>query len=160
MTSFDPHADQTSSSKSQEIPASTNLPEPMPTPSRIGDDANCVPEQFFADARESHALWNGERLLLLAVLENAFHEFRKYRHARTRRGKRLFQEAADWFWSEEKNYLYSFESICFYLHFDPDAIRRELVRQKSLKDAEPQAIRARHRISHTSFRISAYDLAA
>ncbi len=84
------------------------------------------PEQFFVPAQKSHARWNGERQLLLAVLENAVHEFYKYCHSPTRREKRLFREVQEWLWSGERNWLYSFEGICMYLDFAPDTIRRGL----------------------------------
>jgi hypothetical protein len=83
-------------------------------------------EQFFVPAQKSHALWNGERLLLLAVLENAVAEFYRYCHSHTRREKRLFREVEEWLSSGERNWLYSFESICLYLDFAPDTIRHGL----------------------------------
>ena len=94
-------------------------------------------EQFFVPAQESQAMWNGERRLLLAVLENAVHEFFKYCHSRTRRGKRLFQEAEGWLWSSESNWLYSFESICLYLDLDPDTIRQRLLRYQETTAPPP-----------------------
>ena len=87
-----------------------------------------LPEQFFVPAQKSHALWSGERLLLLAVFENAVQEFCKYCHSRTRRGKRLFREVDEWLWSGERDWLYSFEGICMYLDFAPDTIRQRLHR--------------------------------
>lgn len=87
-----------------------------------------APEQFFVPAQESQALWNGERQLLLAVLEHAVHEFCKYCHSCSRRGKRLFREVEAWLWSGKSNWLYSFESICLHLDLNPDTIRWGLQR--------------------------------
>lgn len=85
-----------------------------------------LPEQFFVPAWESAAAWTGERRLLCAVLQEAVHTFLKYRDARTERGQRLFREVQAWFWSEQGDWLYAFESICLHLHLDPDYIRRGL----------------------------------
>lgn len=103
-----------------------------------------APEQFFTLSRESQLIWNGERRLLLAVLENAIQEFFRYRQAHTRRGKRLLKEVVEWIWSENNNWLYSFENICGYLDFDPEAIRQRLqddgadVSQSSYPNQLPQ----------------------
>jgi hypothetical protein len=89
------------------------------------------PEQFFTLSQESHLAWTGERRLLLAVFEHAIQDFFRYRQAHTRREKRLFKEVTKWIWSENNNWLYSFERICTYLDFDPEAIRRRLQDDKA-----------------------------
>lgn len=85
-----------------------------------------LPEQFFTPPQESHVNWTGERLLMLAVLQEAINAYLQYASAKTHRGKRLFAETYRWFWSQEREYLYSFESICLHLHLDPDYLRRGL----------------------------------
>ena len=87
-----------------------------------------LPEQLFIPALESAAVWTGERQLLLAVLQEAVHTFLTYRDAGTQRRQRLFHEVQAWFWSEQSDWLYAFESICLHLHLDPDYIRRGLQR--------------------------------
>ena len=85
-----------------------------------------TPEQFFPSARDSAAAWSGERKLLLAVLQDALASFFRYRQDPTTRGKRLFREVHEWFWSADRQWLCSFESICDNLHLDADYIRRGL----------------------------------
>jgi hypothetical protein len=87
-----------------------------------------TPAQFTLPARESRAAWTGERLLLLAVLEEAVHTYGKYCQVRTRQGERLFREVQEWIWSRDTHWLYAFESICSYLQLDPDSIRKGLQR--------------------------------
>lgn len=103
------------------------------------------PEQFFVQSRESQQVWNGERQLLLAVLEHAIHDFYKYRHSHTRRGERLFREVKQWLWSPERNWLYAFESICLHLNLDPNAVRQRLQHDEA---DTPQASRAGQRARH------------
>lgn len=107
---------------------STVPPFGMQEPHRSWSAERLLPEQFFVPARESAAAWTGERLLLCTVLQEAVHTFLKYRDACTKRGQRLFRETQEWFWSEDCDWLYAFESICLHLHLDPDYIRRGLQR--------------------------------
>ena len=94
-----------------------------------------LPEQLFVPALESAAVWTGERRLLLAVLQEAVHTFLTYRDVVTQRRQRLFHEVQAWFWSEQSDWLYAFESICSHLHLDPDYIRRGL--QRGQRPIEP-----------------------
>jgi hypothetical protein len=100
-----------------------------------------LPEQFFVPAWESEAVWTGERRLLCAVLQEAVHAFLKYREVRTVRGHRLFREAQEWFWSEQCDGLYAFESICRHLHLDPDYIRQGLQRGQRPSGSLPHSVR-------------------
>jgi hypothetical protein len=85
-----------------------------------------TPEQFFHSATDSAVAWSGERKLLLAVLQDAVGSFFRYRQDPTTRGRRLFRETHEWFWSTDRQWLCSFESICDNLHLDASYIRRGL----------------------------------
>ena len=100
---------------------------------------NMMPEQFFTSGPESHASWTGERLLLLAVLQEAVHTYLRYCHSRTRRGQRLFAEVQAWFSSNERHYLYSFVSTCEHLDMDPEYLRRGIVQRaaSTTKNSQP-----------------------
>ncbi len=107
-------------------------------------------------------LREGEERLMLAVLESAVEDFQKYVLARKPRGKKLFQEAEEWFLEKNSDELFSFENICDTLQLHPDYMRQGLLRWKEAKlnsrDAEPHpASRAklvRTRIADTSVRFS------
>lgn len=100
-------------------------------------DEIITPEQFFTSVRQSAASWTGEQRLLLAVLEDAVSNFLRYKGSCTTRGKRLFREECEWFWSHEKRYLYAFETICDYLHLDPDYLRVGLQKLRLMVNAVP-----------------------
>ena len=78
-------------------------------------------------------LREGEERLMLAVLESAVEDFQKYVLARKPRGKRLFQEAEEWFLEKDSEELFSFENICETLQFHPHYIRQGLMRWKETK---------------------------
>src|SRR6266566_3638947 len=75
----------------------------------------------------------GEERLMLAVLESAVEDFQKYVLARKPRGKKLFQEAEEWFLERDSDELFSFENICDTLQLHPDYIRQGLLRWKEAK---------------------------
>jgi hypothetical protein len=69
----------------------------------------------------------GEERLMLAVLESAVEDFQKYVLARHTCGKRLFQEAEEWFLDTDSEEAFSFKSICETLGLHPDHIRKGLL---------------------------------
>ena len=75
----------------------------------------------------------GEERLMLAVLESAVEDFQKYVLAHRPRGKKLFQEAEEWFLDKDSDELFSFGSICGTLGLHPDHIRKGLTVWKEVK---------------------------
>ena len=74
-----------------------------------------------------------KKRLMLAVLESAVEDFQKYVLARNPRGKKLFQQAEEWFLEKNSDELFSFENICETLQFHPDYIRQGLMVWKEAK---------------------------
>src|SRR5690242_4371777 len=91
----------------------------------VADDAEALTPAFFATFRRSSAP-TPERLLMLAVLENAVMCYRRYGRARDAHARRRFEEARDWFASCDRTLLFSFESICDALDIHPSYVRRNL----------------------------------
>ena len=84
-----------------------------------------LPVQF-AD----HDTNQGEKRLMLAVLEEAVATFQRNTHAKTRRGQRLFREAEEWIHSEDVSWTFAFENVCHTLGLDPEYLRGGLERFK------------------------------
>ena len=80
-------------------------------------------EQRFVDHRP-------EMRLMLAVLEEAVATFQHQLGADSRRGRRLFREADEWFRSADTSWTFAFESVCDVLGLDPEYVRRGLARLK------------------------------
>jgi hypothetical protein len=73
--------------------------------------------------------WNAytpEIKLIAAVLQDAIDCYLKYCSAKTRRGKRIFNEAAQWMFNRDEDSVFGFDNICEMLKLDPDYIRRVL----------------------------------
>jgi hypothetical protein len=90
------------------------------------DAAAIVPESYPTVAA---ALWQPERRLMLAVLEDAIDGY--VANGGAVRGIRRvrFEEAARWFRANDTEWPFSFVCICDALGIDPAVIRRMLVRQ-------------------------------
>ena len=84
-----------------------------------------LPAQFFAAFRREGGL-ERERLLMLAVLEDAVDCYQKYAHSRDPRGRQMFDEAREWVTSCDRSWLFSFENICDTLEISAEYVRRGL----------------------------------
>ena len=119
-------------------------------------DSEIIERLFKKNIRE------GEEKLMLAVLSDAIEHFQKYAFSKDEKGRKLFQEAEEWFLEKDNDGLCSFENICQTLQLHPDYIRQGLLRWKEAKlndrGVQPHpASRAklvRTRIAHTSVRFS------
>jgi len=84
-----------------------------------------LPSQFFGRMR-SRTQHEGERRLMIAVLEDAVDVYSKEVGAREPRGQQLFREAEEWIEDRDRTWLFSFENICDVLDIDGEYLRRGL----------------------------------
>ena len=63
------------------------------------------------------------RGLALAVLEQAVHDVRDQRFARTRSAQRIYWETYQWITADDREWPYSFANLCGALGLDVDAVR-------------------------------------
>ena len=86
-----------------------------------------LPNQYFAAFRRGRAV-EGERRLMLAVLEDAVDSYRKYALAQDPREQACFLEAKEWFVSNDRSWLFAFENICDVLEMNAEYLRGGLER--------------------------------
>lgn len=84
-----------------------------------------MPSQFF-DRLRRRTEYEGERRLLIAVLEDAVDVYRKQAGARDVRGQEMFREAEEWIEDPDRTWLFSFGNICDVLDLEADYLRRGL----------------------------------
>ena len=84
-----------------------------------------LPSQFFDRVRR-RTEHEGERRLMIAVLEDAVAVYRKQAGARDARNQQLFREAEEWIEDPDRTWLFSFQNICDVLDIDSDYLRRGL----------------------------------
>ncbi|HXV82376.1 MAG TPA: hypothetical protein VEG60_21110 [Candidatus Binatia bacterium] len=96
-----------------------------PTQNLFGQPDVVVIHEYLHVYRSSNA-YAPEIKLIAAVLKDAIDCYLKYESVKTRRGKKIFNEAAQWIFSRQEDWLFSFDNICEILKLDPDYIRRVL----------------------------------
>lgn len=101
--------------------------------------------QFQSDLLAPHEFWQTYRSkrarqpeldLMAAVLEDAVLCYFKNIQGRTRRERKIFNETQEWFFSDDHDALFSFQSICSYLGTDANYVRRGLVLFKKAHQPE------------------------
>jgi hypothetical protein len=91
-----------------------------------------LPIQYFEAMRKKHLL-EGEKRLILSVLEDAVECFMKCIDASTSKGQRLYRDADEWISLEDKHWVFSFDNVCDMLDINPEYMRRGLRQWKERK---------------------------
>jgi hypothetical protein len=99
--------------------------------------------EYFDTYRRSEYL-EPEKALLLAILEDAIHCYRKFAGARSRAGREQFREAEQWLMGGGNGWVFAFDHVCDFLGLDPEYIRRGL-RESAAEKGESPRRHARHR---------------
>lgn len=114
---------------------------------RLVEPEILLPSQFHNRFRGG--LLEGERKLMLAILEDAVACFQKHAGDNRPRAVRAFEETEQWFMDTEDAWVFSFESICHILQIHPGYFRRNLSLWKArmlAKTAEERAQMGRVRL--------------
>jgi hypothetical protein len=94
------------------------------------DFASTIRRANFADTANAH-YWDTvkrsghiypEQDLMLALLKDALLNYRKH----LRNPKKSLRREREWFFANDHDGLFSFESVCAVLGFDPQSIRKHL----------------------------------
>ena len=84
---------------------------------------------------------DGEYRLAFAVLADAVACYYKYKGARSRRGRLLFEEVRLWMHSHSRNGIFAFRNLCEMLGVDPDALSDALESGRNLGEPALREIR-------------------
>jgi hypothetical protein len=105
-----------------------------------------LPIQYFEAMRKKHLL-EGEKRLILSVLEDAVECYMKCIEAATSKGQRLFRDADEWINHQDKRWVFSFDNVCEMLDIDPEymrlglrkwkATRLELIARRKFMESQP-----------------------
>jgi hypothetical protein len=100
-----------------------------------------VPYQYLETTKRKVHL-EAEKILMLAVLEDAIYCFQKYFNARGRKEQLLFHDTQAWIVAPGSSWIFSFQNICETLGLDPSYIRRGLLHweQTMLIQTQPEPI--------------------
>jgi hypothetical protein len=89
-----------------------------------------LPTQFFQSLR-SKGRFDGERRLMIAVLEDAVNCFMKQVHATDPKARQLFLDAEEWIAAEDRTWFFAFDNVCETLDLDPDYVREGLFKWRA-----------------------------
>jgi hypothetical protein len=84
-----------------------------------------LPSQYF-DRIRRRASADGERRLMVAILEDAVDVYRKQAGARDRKRRQLFDDAEAWIESSDTSWIFSYQNICDVLGIDATYLRKGL----------------------------------
>ncbi|HYC01205.1 MAG TPA: hypothetical protein VEC57_18875 [Candidatus Limnocylindrales bacterium] len=118
------------------------------TTAKLFEPDALMPEQFFANLGRD-AGGSNERGLMLAILRDAVECYQKYALSRDPRGRDLHDEAAEWIFSGDREWPFSFENICDVLGVSADYIRTGLA---PLRQTAARRVRKAPRIVELSER--------
>jgi hypothetical protein len=107
-----------------------------------------LPTQFASNGSIDASL-QAEKRLMLAVLEEAVGTYQKYVSSRDRNGMRLFEEADEWFLSDDIEWPFSFVNICHTLGLEVDYFRSGLAKWRGEQE---ETVRAGGRVIRFPFR--------
>ncbi len=85
-----------------------------------------------ANRRRDHLI--PEEKLMFAVLTDAIECFQKYIGAKSRRCRRIFNDAQIWIMNRDDRSVFSFEQVCEALQLDPSYLRMGLNRWRADQD--------------------------
>ena len=88
-----------------------------------------ISAQYVENLRRK-TLFDPEKRLMLAILEDAVNCFQVNVMAQSRRGKKLFHEAEAWIMVQDDHWIFSFVSVCELLRLNPEYLRQGLIRWK------------------------------
>jgi hypothetical protein len=84
-----------------------------------------LPSQYFDRVRRGGE-YDGERRLMVAVLEDAVDVYRKQVGATDHRRQQMFRDAEAWIEDPDRTWIFSFENICDVLGIDSGYLRSGL----------------------------------
>jgi hypothetical protein len=105
-----------------------------------------IPIQYLSTYQRRFHL-DPERVLMLAVLQDAVVCFQEYFGATCKRKMTLYTDAEQWLLDDDRSYLFSFENICEALGFEPDYLRQGLMRWKETVLARNKGRHSRKRLA-------------
>ena len=112
----------------------------------FGNDTG-VEQRYLDTFRRSEPL-EPEKALLLAILEDAIHCYRKFAGSRSPAGRAQFCEAEAWLMGGGDDGVFAFDSVCEILGLDPEYVRRglrEAAVRPTAENSDPPRGHTRHR---------------
>jgi len=102
-------------------------------------EVDILAAEDFARMHRSRPL-SPERELMVAVLEEALIDYRRYLSARDEKGMKRFAEAEAWILETNSDWIFSFINCCEVLGIDPEYLRQGLLLWKRAKSRRVEIV--------------------
>jgi hypothetical protein len=102
-------------------------------------EVDILAAEDFARMHRSRPL-SPERELMVAVLEEALIDYRRYLSARDEKGMKRFAEAEAWILETNSDWIFSFINCCEVLGIDPEYVRQGLLLWKRAKSRRVEIV--------------------
>lgn len=97
--------------------------------SKVLEPDTISPFQFYGSKQLSGQV-DGQKKLMLAILQDAVECLEKYRQSRNCIQQELYQDALDWVRDPAADWLFCFTNVCDFLGFDPTYMRQSLLERE------------------------------
>lgn len=94
--------------------------------SKILEPDTMLPFQFYGKRQLSGHV-DGQKKLMLAILQDAVECLEKYRGSRNSIQQELYQDSLNWICDASADWLFCFTNVCDFLGFDPSFMRQSLL---------------------------------
>lgn len=125
-----------------------------PAAPRVFDPFNWSSDLDVLAAHQYREQWQGsgclqsEKRLMLAVLLDAIECFQKYALLPGPHAKRLFENAQDWIFQNNRDWPFSFINVCEAMEIDPGYLRKGLSEWKRRTIRQPAAANSRPKLKN------------
>lgn len=98
--------------------------------SKILEPDTMLPFQFYGKRQLSGHV-DGQKKLMLAILQDAVECLEKYRGSRNSIQQELYQDSLNWICDPAAEWLFCFTNVCDFLGFDPSFMRQSLLEREA-----------------------------
>lgn len=121
---------------------------------KILEPDTTLPYQYYGSRQLSGQL-DGQKKLMLAVLQDAVECLEKYRASKNPIQQEVYRDALNWVRDQSADWLFCFTNVCDFLGFDPNYVRQSLLQREEQKRKKRRAKLAPVAATEKSCKLSA-----
>ena len=100
-------------------------------------DFDVLATQQYRDQWQGSGCLQSEKKLMFAVLLDAIECFQKYAVLPGSHARRLFENAEEWIFENNRDWPFSFVNVCEAMEIDPSYLRKGLAKWRRLSEPQP-----------------------
>jgi hypothetical protein len=100
---------------------------------RFGYVPDCINAREYAHTLQRREFSDPEHRLMFVILQDALKCLDKYALTKNSTSNTLFRETEAWVFTRSDDWVFSFDNVCAALGFNPEYIRKGVMRRKAAK---------------------------